>query len=37
MVLVELGKGGALRGRGMEWVFRYAEEGVVGDVELSWS
>ncbi len=28
MVLVELGKGGAMRGRGMEWVFRYAEEGV---------
>ncbi len=29
--------GRAVKGRGMEWVFRYAEEGVVGDVELSWS
>jgi len=35
MVLVDLGKGGAVRVRGMEWVFRYAEEGVVGDVEVS--
>ncbi len=35
MVLVELGMGRAVKGRGMEWVFRYAEEGVVGDVEVS--